>query len=249
MNNSEFERRFLLDYVWFGRMVLAHQNRVLNKAYLEDTDYARRSACFLAMHTNLIQECEHVAAWLLALRRWAEMGTALIETLLRYAPGEAYLEDRLEGIADGHELLRVSGIHRDRIVPQYFPEDLYNERVADIWAGLAYYANQQNDRATLYNKSKHAMMFLSSPKALNPELEDNGPIALYAKDRRAESIQVSYAGLTYDPQQPAIIARQTLGLAHALGDILLFYMLQVHPEAEADINVMLHTRASMLILP
>lgn len=89
MDHTEFERRFLLDYLWFGRMVLAHQNQVMNEAHRAETDPDRRRAYFLAIHTNLIQECEHVAAWLLAFRRRAETGAEIIETLLRYGPGEA----------------------------------------------------------------------------------------------------------------------------------------------------------------
>jgi hypothetical protein len=249
MESAEFERGFLLDYLWFGCMVLAHQSRVLNEALVAEIDRDRRRACFLSIHTNLIQECEHVAAWLLAFRRWAESRTPLVETLLRYGPGEAYLDARLDGITDGEHLLRVSGIDVARLVPAHIPQRLFDERVADLWAGLSYYAGQQSDRSQLYNKSKHGMVFFSSSAALNPEAEDLGPLAVYARDRRADPLQVSFVGLTYDPDQPRVMARQTLGMAHALGDIILFYLLQEHPASATDIDRILHTRASMLMLP
>ena len=108
---------------------------------------------------------------------------------------------------------------------------------------------QQNERSQLYNKSKHGMLFVSSAKALNPEADDIGPLALYARDRPAETLQVSYVGLTYEPDQPRVMARQTLGLAHALADVILFYVLQEHPDTEADIDGILRTRESMLMLP
>jgi hypothetical protein len=226
MENAEFEKRFLLDYLWFGCTALAHQSRVLNEAHAAEDNADRRRAYFVSIHTNLIQECEHVAAWLLAFRRWAESRTPLVETLLRYGPGEAYLDARLDGITDGHHLLRVSGIDAARLVPTHIPQEIFDERVVDVWAGLSYYAGQQSDRSQLYNKSKHGMVFLSSAQALNRDADDLGPLAVYARDRRADPIQVSVVGLAYDPDQPRVMARQTLGMAHALGDIILFYLLR-----------------------
>jgi hypothetical protein len=123
MDNAEFERRFLVDYLWFGRMVLAYESRALNEADVSEGDADRRRACFLSIHTNLIHECEHGAAWLLAFRRWSESRTPLVATLLRYGPGEAYLEAQLEGVTDGHHLLRVSGIDGARLVPAHLPQD------------------------------------------------------------------------------------------------------------------------------
>jgi hypothetical protein len=93
------------------------------------------------------------------------------------------------------------------------------------------------------------MVFVSSPAALNPELGDPGPLAVYAQDRRADPLHISYVALKYEPDQPRVMARQTLGLAHAMADILLFYLLQEHPSTEAEINRILHDRASMLMLP
>ena len=249
MDNVEFERRFLLDYLWFGRMILAHQARVLNQAHQSEPDADRRRAHFIAVHTVLIQQCEHVAAWLLAFRRWAEDHTFLIETLLRYNPGEAYLQDRLDGLPDGHALLQVSGIDSRRIVPEHIPQDRFDERVVDMWTGFSYYADQQNERAQLYNKSKHGMVFVSSANALNHEAEDLGPLAIYARDRRGDPLQVSYIGLRYDADQPRAMANQTLGLAHALGDLILFFVLQEHPDAEADVVRILYGKTSMLMLP
>lgn len=247
MDNADFERRFLLDYLWFGCRVLAHQSRVLNEAHAAESDAERRRAYFLSIHTNLIQECEHVAAWLLAFRQWAESRTPLVETLLRYGPGEAYLDARLVGITDGHHLLSVSGIDAARLVPAHIPQRLFDERVADLWAGLSYYAGQQSDRSQLYNKSKHGMVFFSSAAALNPEDQDLGPLAVYARDRRADPLQVSFVGLTYEPDQPRVMANQTLGMAHALADIILFYLLQEHPVSATEIDGILQTRASMLM--
>jgi hypothetical protein len=54
MENAEFERRFLLDYLRFGCMVLAHQSRVLNEAHAAEINPDRRRACFLSIHTNLM---------------------------------------------------------------------------------------------------------------------------------------------------------------------------------------------------
>lgn len=45
------------------------------------------------------------------------------------------------------------------------------------------------------------------------------------------------------------MANQTLGMAHALADIILFYLLQEHPASAAEIDRMLHARASMLMMP
>jgi len=249
MDNAEFEPRFLLDYLWFGCMILAHQSRVLNEAHAAEADADRRRAYLLAIHTNLIQECEHVAAWLLAFRRWGASRTPLIETLLRYKPGEAYLEACLGGVADGHDLLRVSGIDRDRLVPMYIPRDQFDDRVADLWAGFSYYADQQGERAQLYNKSKHGMVFVSSARVLNAQVNDIGPLALYAHDRHADPIRVAHIGLRDAPDQPGVMARQTRKMAHALGDIILFYLLQEHPASEADVNETLNSRESMLMLP
>jgi hypothetical protein len=68
MENAEFEKRFLLDYLWCGCTVLARQSRVLNEAHAVEDNADRRRAYFVSIHTNLIQECEYVAAWLLAFR-------------------------------------------------------------------------------------------------------------------------------------------------------------------------------------
>ncbi|MBI2220041.1 MAG: hypothetical protein HYU53_02400 [Acidobacteria bacterium] len=138
MDNTSFERRFLLDYMWFGRMVLAQQARVLNEAHEAESDADRRRAHFISIHTIIIQQCEHVAAWLLAFRRWADSRTFLVETLARYNQGEGRLEGRLRGIANGHDLLRSSGIDHSRLVPSLIPEDRFEERVHDIWVGLSY---------------------------------------------------------------------------------------------------------------
>lgn len=54
MESAEFERRFLLDYLWFGCMVLAHQSRVLTEAHVAEIAPDRRRACFLSIHTNLM---------------------------------------------------------------------------------------------------------------------------------------------------------------------------------------------------
>jgi hypothetical protein len=54
MENAEFERRFVLDYLWFGCMVLAHQSRVLNDAHAAEINPDRRRACSFPIHTNLM---------------------------------------------------------------------------------------------------------------------------------------------------------------------------------------------------
>jgi len=245
---AAFERKFLLDYLWFGRMVLAHQSRALNDAYVAELDADRRRAFFLAIHSNLLQECEHVAAWLLAFRRWADTQTSLIETLLRYGPGEAYLEARLDGINDGPALLQILGIDAARLVPGHIPRTLFDERVADIWDGLSHYAVQQRERSQLYNKSKHGMMFVSSAAAINPTTPDLGPVALFARDRRADPLEVEFVGLRFESDQPGVTARQTVAMAQALGDIITLYILQEHPGAVADLDAMLRARGSMLML-
>ena len=49
--------------------------------------------------------------------------------------------------------------------------------------------------------------------------------------------------------QPRAMSNQTLGLAHALGDLILFYTLQEHPDAEAEVDSIQHSKWSMLLLP
>jgi hypothetical protein len=101
----------------------------------------------------------------------------------------------------------------------------------------------------LYNKSKHGMLYVSSPRALNGALEDLGPLAIYAKDRNADPLQISYVGLDYGLEQPRIMANQTKGLAHALGDLIMFYVMQEHPDAVTELDDILRDKDSIIMLP
>jgi hypothetical protein len=145
----EFERKFLLDYMWFGRTILALQSRVLNDAFNTETDDDCKRAYVLAIHTNLMQECEHVAAWLLAFRRFAAAKTPLLDTLLEYQPGDARLKDVLKDVTSPEKIQTVFGITPETFVPSIMPKDAFEARLADIWKGLMYYAEEQKQRLPL----------------------------------------------------------------------------------------------------
>src|SRR5262249_763158 len=157
------------------------QCRVLNEAHAKETDEDLKRAYTLAIHTNLMQECEHVAAWLLAFRKFAEKKIPLVETLLQYSPGQAKLEDTLIGVTSPDKLLSVFGIVPEKFVPALMPKHRFEERLFDIWKGLVHYAQQQKARLPLYNKSKHGMMYFSSPKVINTEAHDQGPVAIFTQ--------------------------------------------------------------------
>jgi hypothetical protein len=246
---SLFERRFLLDYFWFGRTVLSHQARALHEAHERESDADLRRAYLVAVHTLIMQEYEHVAAWILALRRRADSGTPLLDTLLQYHPGEGTLANALKGLSDGEQLLVHCGIDTSRFVPHPLPPREASSRIADVWRGLEYHAQQQTDRMPLYNKSKHGMVFVSSATAINPEVEDSGPVAVYLKKTEAGLLEPAVIGLRSAKGQTQAMASQLLGLAGALSDLLFFYALQEHEGIWGEIRPLLDDKERMVALP
>jgi hypothetical protein len=229
-----FERQFLLDYLWFGRMVLPHQARVILAEYESETDADLRRLHFVAIHTVLLEELEHVAAWILALRGRVTFGTPPLERLMLYSPGEAKLTNALDRLTDGHQLLAACGIEIARFVPRFIPSEELESRVQTVWDRLSVSAAEQIKRLPLYNKSKHGMVFASSPSAIAASQRTDGPMAVYAR-KQGSSCTMSCIGITEGAGQARVMARQTLGLANVLGELLHFYALQEHEGIEAEI--------------
>ena len=101
----------------------------------------------------------------------------------------------------------------------------------------------------LYNKSKHGMVFVSSATAINPEVDDSGPVAIYMKKTEAGMLEPAVIGLRSAKDQTQAMAHQLLGLAGALSDLLLFYALQEHEGIWGEIRPLLDDKERMVALP
>lgn len=236
LDDDAFEQKFLLDYLSFGRTILPRQARVLEAAYYRELEPNRRLALLISLHTLLVQQYEHVAAWILGFRERAASQTALIETLLRYGPGEATLEKILADAKNGDELLALCGISRDGIAKAVEDSSIVSVRIAEMWEGLNLSAAEQTQRKELYNKSKHGMVFVRSARVFDHTSDAEGPLALYAEDRRADPIKLIVVGLQESPDQPKVFSNLVCKLADVLGDLIGFYLLQFHPTKEPELR-------------
>lgn len=245
MDLKTYEERFLLDYLWFGNSVLSVESRALEFAHASDGNPDRRRALLLAIHTLLLQQCERCAAWLLALRRWAEAGISPVETILRYGPGEAVLKDVMADVADGSQLLSVCGIDPAKLP---MAPDEVTRRAQSMFEGFAHYSREQGTRAALYNKAKHGMVFYSSLRVLNPSEPDGGPVAMLAKDRRATTITPEYLGILDEEGQAAAISNQVVRLAHVTGDLIAMHLYQQHPESQAKLDRLFAEKSEIMML-
>jgi hypothetical protein len=238
--SAEFEKRFILDFIAFGRTIVPRQARRLVADYASAEHEAERDGILICIHTLLVQQYEHVAAWIRAFQRKADSGVPVLESLLTYRPGEADLTAVLAGIDSGDTLAVRCGLSKDALASRMGAGPV-DTRLADMWEGLVHSAPEQLSRKPLYNKAKHGMVFVSGLQIIRADWPaDTGPAAIFSLPGRTFSVSVS--GLPRAADQ-ARQTRNVIGkLADVLGDLLTLYLMSHHVGAFEDILHLFRTK-------
>ncbi len=246
MTEQEMERAFLLDYVWFGRMLGAYQADAIYRAYTTATLSDVRRIHFVNLHAVLMTVHETLAAFLLGMRRRVEKRIGLMETLLRYRPGEADLEEILKDVLDRAAFEACFGIDTVAMVQRGFPERELDKRIADLFKSVKVSAIEQEKRIRAFNKTKHGQVVLSSCAVVAPSLGDIGPAALdLLKDPNDSVVPRS---LTFAPDEAERFAGIAVRMGAAVGDLTLFYLLSNHDTAFANLSAVVNAKADVLAM-
>ncbi|HEU4339676.1 MAG TPA: hypothetical protein VFS19_06370, partial [Planctomycetota bacterium] len=81
-------------------------------------------------------------------------------------------------------------------------------------------AADQDARIKFYHKTKHGKLIVSSGAVLDPKAGDIGPFAFYVEKGKVKPL-----GLPETKAQAKITFNKCIRIAHAIGDLIVFYLL------------------------